>query len=482
MNTDDENDDLLLFLKLGQLGDWQLSVQEVSTTIQQVQRLLENGARLPKAKSSDFFFTQRLLNAVRRADVEIATIFWRAGAGSGIENSNSSQRCRALSILFERGGDESLQLQMAKALIELGCPVNVPDLYGIYPIHRVAAARRPGTVLFMLRQGANPNALDRDGRGPLYYANDAATVHALIRQGAAFDKRDLGGVTALAYARSRQRPKECIDALENATALLVDMSGLTSTHQSRSEVGGAYELLRFRREVPDRDIYGETPLMRAVKEGDAQMAALLIQHGGAVNAMRPDGSTPLMLAAESGRIAVVDVLLRAGANLHQRDESGQNALVRAAKLGHADVVKALIAAGAHLGQRTLYGNTVMALAVSGDRIAVAEVLLAVGVDVNDTGSPNFTNLMLAAIAGHSPLTGVLIRHGAQVNATSASGSTAVMYASRGGHTAIVKMLLLAGADMWMVNTRGETALTLAAAGSHADVLDLLVQHGTGFNS
>jgi ankyrin repeat protein len=482
MNAEDVNDDLLLFRKLGQLGDGQLSAQEVSATIQQVQRLLENGARLPKTKSSGFFFTQWFLDAVRRADLVIATILWRAGAGSGIETSCSFQRFRALSILFESDGDESRQLQMAKALIELGCPVNVPDHYGIYPIHRVAALRRPSLVLFMLRQGANPNALDRDGRGPLFYANDAATINALIRQGAAFERRDLSGDTALVYAQRSQRPKECIDALENATARLADTSGSTSTHQRHSEVGRAYELPRLRREVPDRDISGETALMRAVKEGDAQMAALLIQHGGAVNEMRPDGSTPLMLAAESGRIPVVGVLLRAGANLHQRDESGQNALMRAAKLGYADVVKALIAAGAHLGQRTLYGNTVMGLAVAGGRIAVAEVLLAAGVDVNDTGSPNFTNLMLAAFAGHALLTGVLIRHGAQVNATNVSGSTPLMYAARGGHKQTVKMLLLAGADMRTVNSRGETALTLAGAGSNAGVLDLLVRHGADFNS
>jgi ankyrin repeat protein len=67
---------------------------------------------------------------------------------------------------------------------------------------------------------------------------------------------------------------------------------------------------------------GWSALHYAAASGDTAIAAILLEHGAAIDAMAPSDLTPLMLAAREGQQAVAEQLLRAGANPRLRN--GEN--------------------------------------------------------------------------------------------------------------------------------------------------------------
>lgn len=63
------------------------------------------------------------------------------------------------------------------------------------------------------------------------------------------------------------------------------------------------------------------------------LAALLLEHGAAVDGVGPDGRTALMFAAMFDRVEVVEALLRHGASPERRDGGGARAVDLAQAMG-----------------------------------------------------------------------------------------------------------------------------------------------------
>jgi ankyrin repeat protein len=75
------------------------------------------------------------------------------------------------------------------------------------------------------------------------------------------------------------------------------------------------------------DMFGWTPLHYAVtaRKPDLELIALLVRHGASVNVIGRDGRTPLHRAAMFGRAEDVKLLLALGAQADIRDEVGLTA-------------------------------------------------------------------------------------------------------------------------------------------------------------
>jgi ankyrin repeat protein len=70
---------------------------------------------------------------------------------------------------------------------------------------------------------------------------------------------------------------------------------------------------------------GWTPVHYAAAGPSVVLLSYLIDRGGDVNAVSPNGSTPLMLAARDGGEDNVKLLLRRGADKRARNPAGQTA-------------------------------------------------------------------------------------------------------------------------------------------------------------
>ena len=239
----------------------------------------------------------------------------------------------------------------ARALIDAGAELNLPDPEGIAPLLLAILNQRFDVAALLVEQGADPNAFDFWGRGPLYAAADLNT----IPRGGRPDRPSLDRTTPLQIAE-------------------------------RLLAAGADPNLQLKLPPPFRNVgndrgldgmlgTGTTPLLRAAKALDAPMVALLLNYRADVSLTNNRGITPTLAAAGTGSvdadtrgfylsedvqrrsIATLTLLLDAGGDVNGKDARGLTALHEAARWGWNDVVRFLAERGADLSAKDSRGNT-----------------------------------------------------------------------------------------------------------------------------
>ncbi len=123
---------------------------------------------------------------------------------------------------------------------------------------------------------------------------------------------------------------------------------------------------------------GKTALHLASRNGDTEMAKVLIAAGADVNAKDIYDWTALHQASYYGYIETVKYLISAGADVDAKTNYGWTALHQASYYGYIETVKYLISAGADVNAKTNDGETVLYYAEKQGRTAIANYLKSVG--------------------------------------------------------------------------------------------------------
>lgn len=294
---------------------------------------------------------------------------------------------------------------MLTTLLEAGANPNLQDTRGSTALLMTADSGEQ-VVGLLIQAGADVNIQDKEGRTPLIVAarRDAEAVKMLLAAGADVNHRDAGGVSALTVARGAGN--------DDVIALL--------------HAAGAEESL-------------EQQLNDAVRRGDREQVARLIEAGVDVNALDTEKyQPPLMTAVEHRQLDILLLLTQAGADPTIEatgiETSGENALTLAAAQGSPWALRNLLETGVTKAQR--------------DRV-------------------------LFEGCSHAPVLRVALELGASVNVRNVEGATPLMCAAASGATEAVALLLEAGADQSLESPRGETASALARRAGHDDVVALL---------
>jgi serine/threonine-protein phosphatase 6 regulatory ankyrin repeat subunit A len=230
----------------------------------------------------------------------------------------------------------------------------------------------------------------------------------------------------------------------------------------------------------DKD--GETPLMSAVKRGQAGIAKVLLKRmaGQGLEVKDRMGNTALHWAAEENRAEMATLLLSAGASALATTPMGMTPLVLAAIKGHVSIAGALLKhmAGQGLEVKDRMGNTALHWAAEHNRAAIATLLLSAGASALATTPMEMTPLVLAAIKGHVSIAGALLKHmaGQGLEVKDRMGNTALHWAATHNRAEMVTLLVAAGANTASKTVHGETPLMLAAHKGHLGVVNLLAQH------
>lgn len=207
-------------------------------------------------------------------------------------------------------------------------------------------------------------------------------------------------------------------------------------------------------------------------------------------------NTALHLAAKNGDIDIADMLIYKGANLHQRNKNGMTALHIAAQHRHHKLLKLLLSRGSNINDLTVGRMTSLHIAVHRSSKFMVEDLLDSGANVRTqnilgntplhdalkrrckdvikqlvtNGAPiHFRNnkgetvLHIACLYCDKEIVELLLNKGADCNALTADGSTCLHYAVNNVRYSadLVPLLIETGAAAWVMNRAGEAPFTIA---------------------
>ncbi len=383
----------------------------------------------------------------------------------------------------------------AKALIQAGADIKAVNRYGVTPMALAAMNGSAPMLRILLDAGADPDSANAGGETALMTAARAGSLDAvrlLLDRGAHVNaKESVHEQTALMWA-----------VLENHTDVVklllsrgADINGHTKVTIPQGEyvparAGGASGTGIIRqRALPTAD-GGMTPLLFAVRDGNADMMRLLLDHGADSNQSSGNHTTPLIIALLNGQVGLATELLARGANPNAADDYHRAALFAAIDLRNfnhekygdlptdgrdpLDLIKALLQKGADTNLRT-------------DTVPVHGLMQFDASWVNFDGQTPFIR---AALSGDIEVMRLLLANGADPNIQTTQGTTALMAASginwipgqtyshsEEAYIEAVKLCLDRGAEVNAANSLGLTAVHGAANRGWVSIIQILADHG-----
>jgi len=142
--------------------------------------------------------------------------------------------------------------------------------------------------------------------------------------GRVFQFARLGHTQELADLFGQGLPANLRNDKGDSLLMLAAYNGQAETARAILEHGGDPELANDR---------GQTPLAGAAFKGDRAMAELLLAHGALVDGTGDGTRTALMTAAMFDRLEIIDLLLAHGADPDRRDGAGLTAAEMAQSMG-----------------------------------------------------------------------------------------------------------------------------------------------------
>jgi ankyrin repeat protein len=380
-------------------------------------------------------------------------------------------------------------LEMADLLIRAGAHVTSSTREGVTPLQLAAINGSAAMLRRLLKAGVDPNTpVTTTGDTALMMASRTGTVDAirvLVEAGAHVNAQETwGGTTPLMWAVSENHA----DAVRTLIAAGADVNARSNYVAAANGRGfeGRTPVSAKADKVEEFASGWLTPVMLAAREGNTDVARLLVDAGAAVNARAGDGKTALALAIFNGNYDVASLLVDHKADVNVADAQRFTPLFWA------------------VDRRNMETAPNFPWMATADPLPLIRKLLEAGADPNALvdntprarmreGSPRIvfaTALMRAAFAADLELVNLLLAHGADPNIISRDGETMVSAAAglafiHGYHRGksneerlqVVKLFVARGADVNRADDYGITPLMAAANGGDPTLIQYLIDVG-----
>lgn len=220
-----------------------------------------------------------------------------------------------------------------------------------------------------------------------------------------------------------------------------------------------------------------TPLAAAGRNGNLEIAKLLVEAGATVDFDAGDHGSPMTEAAGGGHTEFVSYLLDEGADINERSDGQGSPLNAASRNGHTSTVAFLLAKGADINYQNDGQGSALNAAARNGYVETMQLLLEKGAKINATNDGQGSALNAAARNGHLEAAKLLLDEGADINSQNDGQGSALNAAARNGHTDMVALLLDRGADIDQKNDGQGSALNAAARNGHLATIKLLLDRG-----
>jgi ankyrin repeat protein len=320
-------------------------------------------------------------------------------------------------------------VEMADVLIEAGARVTARTREGVTPLQLAAVNGSAAMIDRLLKGGADPNA-------PLTTAGDTAlmmsartgksgAIRMLVEAGANVNAKETwGGTTPLMWAVSEGH----VDAGRLLIEAGADVNARSNYIAAANGRGfeGRTPLASRTDSKPEEFASGWlTPLMFAAREGDVEMARLLVTSRADIDAVAGDGKTALALAVFNGNYDMASFLVDNKADVNKADAQRFTPLFWA------------------VDRRNMETAPNFPWMVTADPMPLIRKLLDAGADPN-------------AIVNNTP------RARMREGSPRIVFATALMRAAFAADLELVKLLLDRGADPKIMSRDSETMLSAAA--------------------
>ncbi|XP_034467329.1 B-cell lymphoma 3 protein homolog isoform X1 [Hippoglossus hippoglossus] len=233
----------------------------------------------------------------------------------------------ALATHQDEDGDTALHIAVVQGELAIVCTLihllllarRGLDIYNNLrqtPLHLAVITQQPEIVDVLLKAGADPTALDRNGQTALHLCCE-------------YNQRE-----CLSVVLSRSSSPMCLE--------IRNYEGLSPLHvavlQGHKDL--ARMLLDAGSDINAMDIKsGQSPLMHAVENNNADMVHFLIENGCDVNSQSYSGNTALHGACGRGQVDTVRLLLKSGADSSLKNYHNDTAVMVARNKKISDVLR-----------------------------------------------------------------------------------------------------------------------------------------------
>ncbi len=317
---------------------------------------------------------------------------------------------------------------------------NKDSIYRGWPLISIASLLGEKRILEqLLAQGADTSATDPEGNTALHRAASKGQLEIarmLLAKGAPIDVRNARGETALYLAALNKRRKMVGWLLDQGANPSLETRSKSSPLLAAIRNGDAKTaaLLSTR---PSSDQQIHRALRAAIEQNMEPVALKLLPRDKLASIQDKQGRSLLWLAADRGLSRLVDRLVKTHpGQLAQADKGGYSPLARAIYRGHVDIAGQLIQAQSDLTTNTREGNSLLMLAVLSGKPKMLDLLLPKGLNVNERNQHGDTALMLAASAGDQAMVERLIQAGADTQIRNRNNLTAEQIARNAGHKTV----------------------------------------------
>ena len=278
-----------------------------------------------------------------------------------------------------------------------------------------------------------------------------------------------------------------MDQSPAATALLVDSQwdfykALVIRAVKAGDTESVADLLDRGVPIDTKDDKGDSLLHWAAWGGHVTTMRLLIRRGCDVDSVDSMGGTPLHCAAAMGQTKAVQELIRLGATKSVFASNCGTPLHQATLKGHVETVETMLEEGCPIDVVDSNGATVLHFAAAGGHVEVVRKLVDRGFNVNAEAADGWTPLHSAAGHGRTEAVHELIKHGATKSVVAGNYGTPLHQSTCEGHVETVETMLAEGCPIDVVDSNGATVLHWAASGGHVEVVRKLVDRGCNVNA
>jgi len=384
-------------------------------------------------------------------------------------------------------------LDMADQLIRAGARVTARTREGVTPLQLAATNGSAAMIDRLIKAGADANAsLSAGGDTALMMAartGKTDAIRVLVEAGGNVNaKESWGGTTALMWAVSEGHA-DAARLLIGAGADVNARSNYVAAANGRGFEGRTPVANRTDPKAEEFASGWLTPLTLAAREGDVEMARILVNAGADVNIAAGDGKTALALAIFNGNYEVASLLVDNKADVNKADAQRFTPLFWAVDRRNMEtapnfpwmvtvdpmpLIRKMLDAGANPNAlvnntprarmregspRIVFATALMRAAFAGD-LELVKLLLERGADPKIISRDSET--MLSAAAGLAFIHGyhrgkppeerlqvvkLFVELGNDVNWADDYGITPLMAAGNYGNVPIIQYLIDAGADL-----------------------------------